>query len=179
MSQRLTDRLGALTAATRHRKGVLNKLLRDSRALLQQSQQNQRVSAIIAARRAHFTARSRHRRTSQRQPLIVHSMDRFFRDYRRFLCAFYCALSAIPAAHFAHSIRTSCCVLAVNHRRAQHGQSSQGAMDATSHSSSVAAQRRPSGRHECRCRSSNPHRLRTSPPHRSSQRLADLEGSAH
>jgi hypothetical protein len=52
-------------------------------------------------------------------------------------------------------------------------------MDATSHISSVAVQRRPSGRRECRCRSSNPHRLRTSPPHRSSQRLADSEASAH
>jgi hypothetical protein len=102
------------------------------------------------------------------------------------------ASSAITAASYAPSIATR--ALGVSRRSfralyphillrarrrstpAQHGQSSQGAMDATSHSSSVAAQRRPSGRRECRCRSSNPHRLRTSPP---SQRLADLEGSAH
>jgi hypothetical protein len=43
------------------------------------------------------------------------------------------ALSVILVAHFARSIRTFCCVLAVNHRRAQHGQSSQGGALAAGH----------------------------------------------
>jgi hypothetical protein len=117
--------LGALTAATRHRKGALNILLRVSQALLRQSQQSQlRLGDYCRSSRAFHRALSTSPYFSPAIGLRAQFTERFFRDSRRSFRAFYShILLRARRRSLPHMART---IVA-------------GAMDAASHMSSVAA----------------------------------------